>query len=210
MKKIYDSFLKLLSENNKNKTISIVSDFNKGVDYSTIIEKYSIKPLEKNYNSLVEEKNLSIELFKHSLTFKIQTDLNDKYNFETILNINLDINYNSDYELGFNISKKKEENTLLLYLAFKEEDFYSCSTVDTTIDSVILNKGNQIINNNKSKEIINLVLNNMTRPLELKDLLLINCDVDVEQDELLFNIYQHGLILNDNQKKTKIELKNNK
>lgn len=205
MKKTYDSFLKLLSENHKNKTISIVSDFNSGVDYSTIIERYSIKPLEKDYNSLVEEKNLSIKIFKNSLTFEIQTDLNDKYNFETILNIN---KHDVD-ELGFNISKKKEENNYLLYLAFKEENAYSCSAIDITIDSVLLNSGNQIINNNKSKEIINLVLNNMTRPLELKDLLLINCDVDVEHDQLLFNIYKHGLILNNNLKKNVKQLKNN-
>lgn len=203
MKKIYDSFLKLLSENNKNKTISIVSDFNNGVEYFTLIERYSINPLEKNFNTLIEEKKISIVLFKESLTFEIQTDLNEKYNFETILNIKK----HNVYELGFNISKKKEENNRLLYLAFKEENAYSCSTLDITIDSFILNKGNQIINSNKSKEIINLVLNNMTRPLELKDLLLINCDVDIEQDELLFNIYQHGLILNNNQKNPRTDLK---
>lgn len=206
MKKIYDSFLKLLSENNKNKTTSIISDFNSGIDYYNLIKRYSIKPLEKNYNTLIEEKKISIVLFKESLTFEIQTDFNENYNFETILNINK----HDVYELGFNISKKKEENNHLLYLAFKEENAYSCSTLDITIDSFILNKGNQIINSNKSKEIINLVLNNMTRPLELKDLLLINCDVDIEQDELLFNICQHGLILNNNQKNAKIEIKNNK
>lgn len=49
----------------------------------------------------------------------------------------------------------------------------------------------------KSENIISLILENLSSPTELKDLLLINFDITIEHDEFLSNIYNHLCILNN-------------
>lgn len=201
MKKIYDKFLSSLSEKNNKKTISIMNDFFNEIDRLILIEKYSLKDTAANspYTNFIQEDKFSIQLFKDELIiFKMNTDFDKKHTFETLLSIDKNNNYN----LSFNINNTKKELTIFC-LNFNDKNSYSFIAENVNIKSTILKK------DDRSKNIMNLILENFSKNSEIKDLLLINYDIVIEDDEVLFNIYKHGIILNNSQKDTQMRLKSN-
>lgn len=202
LKKIYDKILNLLSEQNKNTIINIFNYLSNGLEASIILEKHSQKKPEKNNSYfLVEEKmkeySILLEVFRNSFELKIQTQLNNGFNFETILDLNL-MAVNEDLD-SISFSFNNTNKNISLYLHFNKNYYYSVNTIKP-IKSSLLNDGNQMIENDKNKEIINMVLNHFKNPSELKDFLLINCDIKIEKDEVLSNIYKHSLLINNNPK----------
>lgn len=193
MKVLYNKFLDLLSKNNRKTINNFSHDLLKNLDSSIIMKKYSLTiNNQRYYNYFIEEKNISVELLKSSLIFSIKTNIDDNYHFETQIHLTKP----EIYSLQFYMYKPSNEKRNSLCLSFEHKESYSYTTLDKIVNSVLLEK-NELINTKKSENIISLILENLSSPTELKDLLLINFDITIEHDEVISNIYNHLCILNN-------------
>lgn len=158
MKVLYNKFLDLLSEKNRNIINNFSHDLLKDLDSSIIMKKYSLTiSNQRYYNYFIQEENISVELLKDSLIFSLKNNIDTNYHFETQLHQTRP----EVYALQFYICKSSEEKINSLCLSFENKEYYSYRTLDKIINSVLLNN-NELINTKKSENIIGLILENLS------------------------------------------------
>lgn len=213
MQSIYEKFYEICSKENK----LIIQEFQEDLKKLNSIElddKYKFDHSIENYpEKILNDSFFSISLSENYILFILTTDFNKNYNFSTTLSYS---NKEDLYGIDFNIFNKldvdKDRFTIFL---LKTENEFSILDIVNTINIDINSKSS---NTNEyeniyifdNEDIINIVLENYLSPNELKDILLLNEDINFMEDEILSAIINQATILYNYKNNTPIQkLKNN-
>lgn len=201
MKEIYDFLFYKCSEDNQ----LLINDFKKDVESSEfeILEgKYNLYE-DKNATSFrlirkIDEKNFFFQISINRISFFIKSSFVFNYNFFT--EIIYDIKDKS-YEIQYSIEEKNKNNSIdYLFVLFenKGKKFNikdSFGNLKKNINSKkSKNKSNELYILN-DKKIIEFMLLHYKIPESMRDLLLLNQDIDIEKDAILHEIVNHFYIL---------------
>lgn len=216
MKNIYNQIYNDLSYQKRKEINNFIEDSsNLEFNHEKIVEKYALR---KNlFSPYLEnrslDKGVEIIISSYKIIFRTTTDFNNDYFFKVDFGFQFS---DESYSTTFIICNK-ENHKEQLYVNFiqekTDENFileHFHNNLEIKLNSLHSNNNRRGIYVFKDNSITRIILEEYLRPEDFKDLMSLNYDIEINNDDILSNIYKHAIIIKDINKKSltkKLEFK---
>lgn len=218
MKEIYQKILNTCDENEKKTIFEFEQDHNNGFTRDAITEKYNLTQ-DENQNEWVyltkriKKKKFTISIDHNEISFTTQSNFRRKHLFSIAFSYDLEL---KKYHVEFSIQNKTNDLDALHIKFLMDSGIYSVDTEFSNLQIPIKSTETSAWSDNEfyilgDREVVATIIDNFNSHQDLKDIILLKHDLNVEDDEIIAQIIKHSIIIkNIIQKKQKNNIKSKK
>lgn len=203
MKEIYQKMLSTCNESEKKIILEFEQDHINGFTRDAITEKYDLTQ-DENQNEWIyltkkiKKKQFTISIDHNEISFTTQSNFRRKHYFSMSFSYDLEL---KKYHLEFSIQNKTNDLDALYIKFLMDSGVYSVDTEFSNLQIPIKSKETSAWSDNEfyilgDRDVVATIIDNFNSHQDLKDIILLKHDLNVENDEIIAQICKHSIIIN--------------
>lgn len=203
MKEIYQKMLSTCNESEKKIILEFEQDHINGFTRDAITEKYDLTQ-DENQNEWIyltkkiKKKQFTISIDHNEISFTTQSNFRRKHYFSMSFSYDLEL---KKYHVEFSIQNKTNDLDALYIKFLIDSGFYSVGTEFSNLQIPIKSKETSAWSDNEfyilgDRDVVATIIDNFNSHQDLKDIILLKHDLNVENDEIIAQICKHSIIIN--------------
>lgn len=203
MKEIYQKILNTCNENEKKIIFEFEQDHINLLSRDAITEKYNLTQ-DDNQNEWVyltkkiKKKQFTISIDHNEISFSTQSNFRRKHYFSMSFSYDLEL---KKYHVEFSIQNKTNDLDALHIKFLMDSGFYNVDTEFSNLQIPIKSKETSAWSDNEfyilgDRDVVATIIDNFNSHQDLKDIILLKHDLNVENDEIIAQICKHSIIIN--------------
>lgn len=216
MKEMYQKILNTCNVSEKKTIFDFEQDHINGFNRDVITEKYNLTQDENQtewiyLSKKIKKKQFTISIDHNEISFDVQSNFRRKYLFSTSFSYQLE---SEKYYVEFSIQNKTNDLDALHIQFLLNSGLYPIESEFSNLQIPIKSKETSACLDNEfyilgDSEVVATIIDNFNSHQDLKDIILLKHDLNVENDEIITQICKHSIIIkNIIQKKQKNNMKN--